>query len=380
MLKSKKAIFSQNNAKIHHEPKIVPHCYPDYQHMSESMSPQSYLAYTLNYTTRQESFAHFSFMSQRQEFPSTPTISRNKLFEFKGFYDVSDLSNAHFQLHYTVKTCSERYVLYTAKEFVRGLNTVTGKVSSLHRAYKSKSLDYSPRSNLLIGTDERSVFAVNLFTQTTVPNLQFYPDDEAIGRLHFIRDNGSEYMSVVGNSTNVFIWDFEAQKSMVTLKSHDNVNDLDYNDRSRIYALAEDVREVELMDGRASQPRIGHLIGHQDANFACRFMNEHTLATSGQDLTVRVWDLRKYDRESMLFMGNKSSVYALEYSPKHSLLFALETCSSVQCFSFKKAQIETDKIEFIGFLTGMSLSESENTLYFGSRASVSGIFEMAVIG
>jgi WD40 repeat protein len=378
MLKSREILWNQNNAKVFQHPIEIPNFYPDYQHLSTSYPIQQFLNLTLMYKTNYELRYHFGVMNSRVEFKSTST-SAAQLFKFKSFYEVKDISNSHFQLHYTLKAFSNRHLFYTSQKAVKVLNTTTGKTSSVLNAWKSKSLDYSEKHNLLIGTNSSNAFIYNTQTQKSIEGVKFYPDDDTIGRLNFINQNNNDYIGVVGNSTHVYLWDPVSQTIAKTMKSKENVNDIDYNERSRIFALAEDRTEIELLDERAHNQHLGMLSGHEDLNFACKFINEQTLATAGQDMSVRIWDLRKYDKEVMLFMSSKNAIYALEYSEKHNILFALESCSVVKCFDFKHAEVKTDKIEFMGFTTGMSLSSSQDKLFIGNQSIGPGVFEMDIL-
>ena len=59
-----------------------------------------------------------------------------------------------------------------------------------------------------------------------------------------------------------------------------------------LIAAAQDHPDVVIVDRRQNKMTT-KLVGHTENNFAVKFMNEHYLASGGEDVTTKIWDLRK---------------------------------------------------------------------------------------
>lgn len=63
-----------------------------------------------------------------------------------------------------------------------------------------------------------------------------------------------------------------------------------------LIALALDHTKIQLSDPRTKGDSL-FLVGHDDYNFAIKFMEGFLIATGGQDITTRIWDIRKFNKE-----------------------------------------------------------------------------------
>ena len=370
--------WSRNNQRVHQTPaQPIQDFYPDYQHISASHAPAHFMSISFTYRTNCESNPFFSKIRKRPQVVSSPTVP-TPLLAFRNFYEQKEVHKAHFQLHNTFRMAGEQLALFTTATSIRALDLASGRSQPLYHAQASKCLDFAPKQSLLCGTSEDRVFVHNLATQRGLPGLRFFANDEHVGRMAFLRGRGPLTLGVVGNERRLFLWDAEAQKMKEQLGCSEYGNDLDFDPDLNLLAVAEDGVDIELLDPRA-QAAAGRLRGHQDYNFGVRFTEEHRLTTCGQDMTVRVWDLRCPAEELFIFAMEKAGAYALEYSSKHRRLFAAESCSFVHCFDFSRAEVRCDKLGFLGFPSGMALSPSQNKLCFSTYNIGCGVFELDLL-
>lgn len=75
--------------------------------------------------------------------------------------------------------------------------------------------------------------------------------------------------------------------------------------------------------------------GHTDYGFCSSFnFNSNYIATSNQDLSTFIWDLRKEHTPVKILKSYTSAVYANAFSPDGKYLFCPETIDTVKIYDF----------------------------------------------
>lgn len=293
-------------------------------------------------------------------------VTLKKIQHFVKFHQISDISNNHMQLHNSLVAITEKDLMYITNKSVNTFNTVKGTIKKVIEVRTPKCVDYDRRTSLLLTTNRHDAVIYNTRLNVESRNAKFYPDDEIIGRMKFNYHDGKPFVSVVGNHFDNFIWDPETEKISYRFRTSQFTNDIDYNDKRQLFAAALDASHIDLIDFRdKGKPLLRSLQGHLDFNFAAQFMGDNYLATGGQDLTTRIWDLRS-NKPLFTIKTNKYGVYALRYSASQKILCVLEGYMHFGSYYFDGKEVIGVSDVLLGEMTGLALTPSEKFVYAGT--------------
>lgn len=359
---------------VHLSPLLWTTSLPDYLHMSATYNPREQMRILLNY----EASERINFLSNRTRNyvpPEATAFEYANLLSFKKYFHVAGVDTGHFQLHHSMKSISENMLLFCTKTHVVLLNTCTAKLKKVFDARGSKSLDFDSKSGLIVATPLNKIVAKNIHSNKPIKELDVFTDNEVVSRSVFLEDRfGARLLYSVGNDPEVVTFDPITQQSSALFRGRSNTNNIDYSPEFNVYALAQDSSEIELKDDR-SPDSCGLFVGHLDSNFGLAFLKRGLLASSGQDLTTRIWDIR-FSQKELHLMRNETSCYNLQFSKKKNRLFALERMSRLKCVDLSQSELQISQFRFVGYTAGLGVSPSEETVYFGIKSE--GIMEVGV--
>lgn len=127
--------------------------------------------------------------------------------------------------------------------------------------------------------------------------------------------------AVTGNFNHLVVYDCEMQADACQVCLGKSVNHADFSRDNGLLALAMDDVEIQLLGIRCPTASFS-LKGHLDHNFCVKFLTSSLLASGGQDLSTRVWDLRS---PAAPLPAIAFGVGALDCSPEGKILLASET-------------------------------------------------------
>lgn len=300
-------------------------------------------------------------------------VQLRKIHHFVKFFPIKNISNNHFQLHNSLVAVTEKDVMYLTSQSICVYNTANGTNKKIIDVKNPKCVDYDAETELLLTTDRQHAVIYNTRLQKRVENLKFYEDDNTIGRISFHRHNNTPFVTVIGNDTDNFIWDPTAEKIAFKFTTSAFGNDIDYNQNNQVFAVALDDMHIDLIDVRdkGSLQRT-KLHGHQDFNFAVTFMGDNYLASGGQDLTTRIWDIR-VQKPMFTIKSDRFGIYSLKYSSATKILSVLEGYLNFSSYYFDGSDAIGTTDVLLGEMTGMALTPSERGLFIGTFHIKSGI-------
>lgn len=101
----------------------------------------------------------------------------------------------------------------------------------------------------------------------------------------------------------------------------------------KIAVVVGDDPKAHILD-LSSDTKVLELSGHKDFSFAAAWLpSERILATGNQDLTTRLWDLRKPDTAFAILRGNMGAIRSIRYSPDGRYLAMAEPADFVQVWA-----------------------------------------------
>jgi len=143
--------------------------------------------------------------------------------------------------------------------------------------------------------------------------------------------------------------------------------------------VAGDSREgavVDLREDPAGGPAV-RLLGHEDFNFAAAWHPAgHLVATGGQDLSARVYDLRRGGGECAHRLGARmAAIRSLHFSSDGALLAAAEAADFVHLQSVADWGARQE-VDFFSEVSGAGFSPSGDALFVGlAEPAFGGVLE-----
>lgn len=96
-----------------------------------------------------------------------------------------------------------------------------------------------------------------------------------------------------------------------------------------------------------------------DFNFCIKHLKDFQWATGSQDTSLRIWDIRKPDKEILLIAGEHSCINRIEYIEDENLILASENYGIISAFQINDYGIKKQSEDFMAIICGISLSPSK---------------------
>jgi WD40 repeat protein len=154
----------------------------------------------------------------------------------------------------------------------------------------------------------------NIFTkEIIISNLE--EQNQLVNHVAFSKDR--KYVYTCCNDTYIKIFDLNTFKEVNSYKTPNCVNHLSYNSSNNIIAVVGDFEEVILIDPK-SKEIINKLKGHFDFGFSAKFQknSDFLLASSNQDYSAKIWDLRKLKDNNSGICFNKFDNFYYNFTDK----------------------------------------------------------------
>ena len=336
----------------------------DYQGiMAETGTHITYMAYYQNIVAYTKPY--FGVKNTKTYFDRSQ-ITLKKIQHFVKFFSNRNISNNHMQLHNSLVATTEKDIMHLTRNSINLSNTVKGTNKQVIEVKNPKCLDYDRGSSLLVTTNKHNAVIYNTELKKHSLNTKFYPNDDVIGRMSFNYHDSKPFVTVIGNHFDNYIWDPESENISYKFQTTQFANDIDYNENKQIFAAALDETHIDLIDVRdKGKPLFQSLQGHMDYNFAVKFMGENYLASGGQDLTTRIWDIRS-NKPLHVIKTSRYGIYSLRYSKVKKTLIALEGFMNFSSYYFDGSDVYGVTDVLLGEMTGIALTPSEKYFYVGT--------------
>lgn len=236
-------------------------------------------------------------------------------YQFNKAYTHIKGSLFHKQMHRNMKFISKNELLYLASESFNLFNIITEKNYNVFFLEPDDLSDFSyicsfdayrQDDKIIIGFGKNnSQFKVVTMKITCLneklKNLKFTieskrsfkidnRDDQLINSFYFSEDKKQIQLS--SNLGSVSFYDIETFQLITQYSYTHPINNFCFNTTYGLLSAVLDSEEVVNFDLK-TQKIVHKLKGHKDHGFSCKFNNKYILATGNQDLSCRLWDVRK---------------------------------------------------------------------------------------
>ncbi len=322
------------------------------------------------------------FFNCLSEVPSYPKQfeESNGILTFSKFIRNSSVHIRHTQLHQGCQATSENTLVYLTRYGVSGYNLITHAQKLIFSIDDPYTLSYNRKYDLIAGTGHNFEFFIGeLNSQTMIHRGLVNGGEHMLNRTLFF-DNPTPMLAVGGNLDAVSIWDLGSNKEAYAVPSLAYVNDLDYSESLHSFAFAMDDMAIQIKDDResSSKPCDIKLEGHLDYNLAVKFLSHHKIASGGQDVSTRIWDLRSPSKELLILAGKNQAVCSLAYKKETDTLFCCENMGHFYGYDLSGDVPKRNEISIFGYPTGLCLTPSKNKLIVPIAEIISGFMEFLV--
>ena len=302
---------------------------------------------------------NFDMLEEKQNYPQSFVEVQDGLLDFTCFHSVSDLILGHFQMHRNAAALTENDILYTSSQGLTQYSMLNGKEEVILHSDSLESLDYSKRHSMVTGYyNENEIYVYNIKTRSNFTFKNTEEDLECMNDSSFVKEEGCSIICS-GNSDKVYVVDLEKKKIKNRVESITNVNQIDNKEDGQMVAFAMDTNTIQVRS--LSDPDCDiRLVGHEDYNFAVRFMDEYRLASGGQDCTTRIWDIRKPDKELMLLDGYNNGIGFICYDSVKQLLICCETYTYVYAYDLSSEVPQRQTVDFFSSISGICFSPNND--------------------
>ena len=206
-----------------------------------------------------------------------------------------------------------------------------------------------------VGIPSGVVHACDMISDSTNPIVNSIRFEQA-------RDRDPESIIVANNDHSVYRVDL-CTGYVATWATFDwSVNLAEPRVDGKLVCIAADDPDIRLYD-TTSPGLCMRLKGHLDCSFAAAWHpNGHLLATGNQDLTTRVWDIRKPDRSVAVLPCMVGGSSVLHFSPDGELLAMGETDDFVQVFDVSSGFTRAQVIDLFGMVAGVAFTPTARRL------------------
>lgn len=307
-------------------------------------------------------------------------LPNDAIYSFSKYYRGLVPAVNHFQLRYNIAAVSKYDIIHLEMDGFYKFSSLDHDIRhyTFSESFKPVSLSYLDGYAALAGMHgEMAIYdlktnKVRHFEKITNENhiLNFISIYKEEGKLHiltgandcFIRIYRMEYL------TKPFY-----EKTLENPVNNCSISPTDTN----LVAVCSDQNEVEIIDVRADKTVI-KLYGHEDYSFTSDWHpNGLYLATGNQDLTCRVWDIRKYKKELQILQSEIACASNVKFLAGGQYLAFAEGIDFVSIYDFENNCDAYQRIDGFGEISGLTTdSEDNEKLFFGMNlVDYEGVFE-----
>ena len=136
-------------------------------------------------------------------------------------------------------------------------------------------------------------------------------------------------------------------------------------DEGHLLCVVGDDPQAKIYDCRTNETA-AQLNGHYDYSFSAAWHPDgNVIATGNQDMTVRLWDIRKPDASFLLLKAHLGAVRSLRFSSNGKFLAVAEPNDYVTIYDCSSMYSKGQMVDFFGEVAGISFSPDSEEFFIG---------------
>ncbi|KAK9465519.1 WD40-repeat-containing domain protein [Lipomyces arxii] len=298
-------------------------------------------------------------------------FTNETLYRFERLYTFAKPRPTHFQLRHLLVPISRQNIYYSDTYVIKCLDADSGRVRDV--AVQDRNLVYAGLGTKITAIDGNRdvVIAGGFYGRYFYKNLATGLDQTTPSGIGLVsptatHNNNTNHVSVIGtkalfscNDSTVRTLDLNTNKMVQCVELPFAVNCSATSPDSTLRVVVGDAKEARVISASRGE-KVMSLYGHQDYSFACAWSPDgHTVVTGNQDMTCRVYDVRRSDRAVHVIGAQLDSVRSVKFDSTGRQLLMAETVdyvSVVETGMYTRGQV----LEFWGGVSGAGFcAESE---------------------
>ncbi|GAB2271159.1 hypothetical protein Dimus_006005 [Dionaea muscipula] len=181
----------------------------------------------------------------------------------------------------------------------------------------------------------------------------------------FVDSSGSKRVVTGNNDAQVRV--FDALNFAYVNRFHFpwSVNNTSTSPDGKLTAVLGDSVDCLVVDSQSGKV-VSNLKGHLDYSFSSAWHpNGQILATGNQDMTCRLWDIRKTSQSLAILKGRMGAIRAIKFTSDGRFMAMAEPADFVHIFDTESGYEHGQEIDLFGEIAGISFSPDTEALFVG---------------
>lgn len=294
------------------------------------------------------------------------------------FFKGMPVAIPHFQLRNNLHPISEHNVYFLGNGGLLNLNTITGECKQIPGIPVQEyiALDIS-KAFAVLGEYDGKIVVYDLDRNVLIYNEMTGHETNHVEIVSNLA--GPEKLLVAHNDCFVRLFDFnDLTKKSFEFKLSDPVNVSTMSPDQKLIATFGDKINADVIDITSS--KIATVLkGHKDYGFSLAWHPKgNLLATTNQDGTCRIWDIRNPSKATEVLQGMIGNTNCVKFSGDGEYMAFCENYDYVHIYSVSENFCCDQVIDVFGEVNGVGFEPNEDgrTLYFGvNHVKNPGIFK-----
>ncbi|EGR30991.1 protein kinase domain protein [Ichthyophthirius multifiliis] len=320
-----------------------------------------------------------------QKYPKRNQVNKEEYFLYKKFYKGLKPKYNHYQLRHCLQATSYHDFTYFNRGGITHCCTLKESLKDFHfvDGLSPCCFDINTNKNIIaLGGLNGGLFLQCLkslkstYMHNVTRNYAQEDKGDIINYIKLFQEGNNLYILTCQNDKLISIFDVEnIRKQIDYLDAGELVNIAKFKpDNRNIIAMFCDKNEAEIADFRQKQI-VQILVGHQDYGLTLDWKQDGVyLATGNQDLTVRVWDIRKSNKSVHVLQANVGNTFEVQYIGNEQFLAFIESINYVHFYDIQSDYQNYQSFDLIGEMVG--IDSIEDKVFVAVNASdYSGVVE-----
>ena len=286
----------------------------------------------------------------------------NELFYSKknGIESFDIITNKQQTLYYLDDDEEDSCICYELKKAGNDFFVILGKSKSDVEIIKVDYEDYKEK--------KKKKYVNKVPKNEMVSRIQF----EGEVYINFLKCLSNERLIVTSNDKTFKIVDLNnSNKIIYDLLNECPINHCDFNENRNLLITSGDSVSVQLFDIREKR-EIKKLSEFYDYGTCIGFnpYDDNYFAAGGQDLSCRIWDIRRLDQSMKVLYGQIDSIGTLQWLNKQQICYGENILFA---YIYDIMDDKKQDLSYIGYLSGMEYQKQGKKIYLSIQDEKGGI-------
>lgn len=273
-------------------------------------------------------------------------------------YDI--VTNKQQTLYQLDNNEEDPCICYELKETGKDFFVILGRSKSDVEIVKVDYEDYKEK--------KKKKYANKVPKNEVASRIQFEGEEY----INFLKSLPNERLIVTSNDKTFKILDLNSSNKIIyDFINECAINHCDFNENRNLLITSGDSVNIQLFDIRERR-EIQKLSAFYDYGICIGFnpYDDNYFAAGGQDLSCRIWDIRRLDKGMKVLYGQLDSIGTLQWLNKQQICYGESVLYS---YVYDMNDDKKQDFSYIGYLSGMEYDKNQKKIYLSIQDEKGGI-------